>query len=51
VEARRLDVDLSDEEIEARRREYSPPERPYPGAALDKYARLVSSASLGAITR
>jgi dihydroxy-acid dehydratase len=51
VEARRLDVELSDEEIEARRRQYSPPERPYPGPALDKYARLVSSASLGAITR
>jgi dihydroxy-acid dehydratase len=51
VEARRLDVDLSDEELEARRQAYSPPERPYPGPALAKYARLVTSASLGAVTR
>ena len=41
---------LSDEQIEARRGEYRPPERPYPGAALEKYARLVSSASEGAVT-
>jgi len=51
VDARRLDVALSDEEIAARLAEYSAPERPYPGVALAKYARLVSSASLGAITR
>jgi dihydroxy-acid dehydratase len=51
VEARRLDIDLSDEELEARRQAYSPPDRPYPGAALAKYARLVTSASLGAVTR
>jgi len=50
VDARRLDVALSDEQIEARRGEYRPPERPYPGAALEKYARLVSSASEGAVT-
>jgi dihydroxy-acid dehydratase len=51
VDERRLDVELSDEEIDARMRDYRPPERPYPGPALDKYARLVSSASLGAVTR
>jgi dihydroxy-acid dehydratase len=51
VEARRLDVTLSDAEIEQRLREYRPPERPYPGPALDKYARLVSSAAEGAVTR
>ncbi|HEY2160037.1 MAG TPA: dihydroxy-acid dehydratase [Solirubrobacteraceae bacterium] len=51
VDERRLDVELSDEEIEARLRDYRPPERPDPGPALDKYARLVSSASLGAVTR
>jgi dihydroxy-acid dehydratase len=51
VDARRLDVALSDEEIRNRTDAYMPPERPYPGAALDKYARLVSSASLGAVTR
>jgi dihydroxy-acid dehydratase len=51
VEARRLDVDLSDEELAERARAYRPPERPYPGVALDKYARLVSSAAEGAVTR
>jgi dihydroxy-acid dehydratase len=51
VDERRLDVELSDVEIEARTRDYQPPQRPYPGPALDKYARLVSSASLGAVTR
>jgi dihydroxy-acid dehydratase len=51
VDARRLDVALSDEEIAARAKEYRPPERPVPGVSLAKYARLVSSASLGAVTR
>ncbi len=51
VDARRLDVDLSDEELAARARAYLPPEQPYPGVALAKYARLVSSASEGAVTR
>jgi dihydroxy-acid dehydratase len=50
VEARRLDVKLSDEEIAARTSDYRPPERPHPGVALSKYARLVSSAAQGAIT-
>ncbi|MBV8712914.1 MAG: dihydroxy-acid dehydratase, partial [Solirubrobacterales bacterium] len=51
VDARRLDVSLSDEEIATRANDYRPPERPAPAAALAKYARLVSSASLGEITR
>jgi dihydroxy-acid dehydratase len=51
VDARRLDVNLSGEEIAARLQDYRPPERPAPAAALAKYARLVSSASLGAVTR
>jgi dihydroxy-acid dehydratase len=51
VTARRLDVALSDEEIAARLRSYRPPERPQPGPALAKYARLVSSAAEGAVTR
>jgi dihydroxy-acid dehydratase len=51
VEARRLDVALSDEEIAARIDAYQPPQRPYPGAAIAKYAKLVSSAAQGAITR
>ncbi len=51
VDARRLDVALSDEEMAERIEAYDPPVRPHPGAALAKYARLVSSASAGAITR
>jgi dihydroxy-acid dehydratase len=51
VNARRLDVNLSDEELEQRRSAYQPPQKPYPGAALAKYAKLVSSAAEGAVTR
>ena len=51
VAKRRIDVALSDEEISARVAAYEPPARPYPGVALSKYAKLVSSASQGAVTR
>jgi dihydroxy-acid dehydratase len=51
VTARRLDLAVSEEELAARARAYEPPSRPYPGVALAKYARLVSSASEGAVTR
>ena len=51
VGARRLDVALSEPEIEARLAAYTPPARPSPGVALTKYAKLVSSASLGAVAR
>jgi dihydroxy-acid dehydratase len=51
VPSRRLDVALTDEEIKARLEEFQPPERPYPGVALSKYAKLVSSAAQGAVTR
>ncbi len=50
VEARRLDVDLSDEEITQRVAEYEPPEPHYSTGVMAKYARSVSSASEGAIT-
>jgi dihydroxy-acid dehydratase len=50
VEARRLDVALSDDEIAARVSAYRPPDRPHPGVALSKYAKLVSSAAVGAVT-
>jgi dihydroxy-acid dehydratase len=51
VAERRLDVTLSDDELAARSDAYQAPEQPYPGPALAKYARLVSSAAEGAITR
>jgi dihydroxy-acid dehydratase len=50
VEARRLDVKLSDEEIAGRLATYEPPPPAYERGALAKYARLVSSASEGAVT-
>ncbi len=50
VTARRLDVALSDEELATRAEAYQPPSRPFPGPALDKYSRLVSSAAEGAVT-
>jgi dihydroxy-acid dehydratase len=51
VDARRLDVELSDEEIAARARDYSAPDGRVPNVALAKYAKLVSSAAEGAVTR
>jgi dihydroxy-acid dehydratase len=50
VDARRIDVALSDAEIAARVAAYTPPHNPDMTGALKKYARVVSSASQGAIT-
>jgi dihydroxy-acid dehydratase len=50
VDARRLDVALSDEEIAQRVAAYSPPANADLTGVLGKYARDVSSASDGAIT-
>ena len=50
VDARRIDVELDDEEIARRVAAYAPPERPDATGVLRKYARLVSSASEGAVT-
>ena len=51
VVARQLRVVLSDDEIAARLRDWTPPPPRYEGGVLGKYAALVSSASEGAITR
>ncbi len=51
VDRRRLDVALSDEEMATRAQQYREPKRPAASVALAKYARLVSSASEGAVTR
>ncbi|MBI5287962.1 MAG: dihydroxy-acid dehydratase [Chloroflexi bacterium] len=48
---RRLDVELSGDEISARLRDWSPPPPRYKTGVMAKYAALVSSASEGAITR
>lgn len=50
VEARRIDVDLSDGEIAARAAAYEPPEPAYRSGVMAKYAATVSSASEGAVT-
>jgi dihydroxy-acid dehydratase len=50
VDNRRVDIDVSDEEIEARLAAYQPPEPKHPRGVLGKYAAEVSSASEGAIT-
>jgi dihydroxy-acid dehydratase len=50
VEARRLDVELTDEEIAERVSEYVPPAGHYRSGVMAKYARSVSSASEGAVT-
>jgi dihydroxy-acid dehydratase len=50
VEARRLDVDLSDEEIARRVAEYEFPDSPFRTGVMAKYAATVSSASTGAVT-
>ena len=50
VEARRLDLDLSDDEIASRLAAYEPPPPAYTSGVMAKYARSVSSASEGAVT-
>jgi dihydroxy-acid dehydratase len=51
VDARRLDVDLSDEEIAARTAAWVAPTPRYTTGVLAKYASLVSSAAQGAVTQ
>ncbi len=45
-----LQVNISDEELAARRQHWSAPPIKYPYGVLAKYAKLVSSASKGAVT-
>ncbi len=50
VKRRRLDVALSPAELKKRLRAWKPPKPRYTSGAMAKYARLVSSASEGAVT-
>ena len=50
VPNRRLDVALSDDEIAERLSAWTPPTPTHTTGALGKYARLVGSASMGAVT-
>jgi len=51
VEARELRLALSEDEIAARLRDWTPPEPRYTTGVFAKYASLVTSASEGAVTR
>jgi dihydroxy-acid dehydratase len=51
VESRTLTVEISDDEIAARLRDWSAPPPRYQSGVFAKYAALVSSASEGAVTR
>ena len=51
IEEKILDVNLTDDELEARLSEWSEPKPPYSTGVMAKYAALVSSASEGAVTR
>jgi dihydroxy-acid dehydratase len=50
LEACTVNVDLGDDEIAARIAEWKAPHKELPSGVLSKYARLVSSAALGAVT-
>ncbi|MFQ5943216.1 MAG: dihydroxy-acid dehydratase [Anaerolineales bacterium] len=49
VEGRRIDVELSEEDLQARLTGWKPPEPRYTTGVMAKYAKLVSSASQGAV--
>jgi dihydroxy-acid dehydratase len=51
IKARRLDVEISEEELKTRLGRWTPPEPRYKTGVMAKYAKLVSSASEGAVTR
>jgi dihydroxy-acid dehydratase len=48
--ARLLHLHVSEEELARRRARWAPPEPRYKRGVLAKYAKLVSSSSLGAVT-
>ncbi|MGO3768155.1 MAG: dihydroxy-acid dehydratase, partial [Vreelandella alkaliphila] len=50
AEADTIEVDISDEEMMRRRAAWQQPEPRYRKGVLAKYAKLVSSASTGAVT-
>jgi dihydroxy-acid dehydratase len=50
VDKRRLDVELTDEELARRLAAWTPPPPRYQTGVMAKYARMVSSASIGAVT-
>ncbi len=51
IKARRLDVEISEQELQSRLSTWKAPEPRYKTGVMAKYAKLVSSASEGAVTR
>jgi len=51
IQARRLDVEISEQELKARLSQWTAPVPRYKTGVMAKYAKLVSSASEGAVTR
>jgi len=51
IKNRRLEVEIPEPEMSARLRQWSPPKPRYTTGVMAKYAKLVSSASEGAVTR
>jgi dihydroxy-acid dehydratase len=51
IENRRLDVELTDDEVAARMKAWTQPKPRYASGVLAKYASLVSQANEGAVTR
>jgi len=50
INARRLEVEISDDEMKTRLAQWQPPAPRYKTGVMAKYANAVSSASLGAVT-
>jgi dihydroxy-acid dehydratase len=50
AEGRKLQLEVADDEIARRRAAHVPPASRYPRGVLAKYAKLVSSSALGAVT-
>ena len=50
VESRILNVDITDEELKNRKNAWNPPKPKYTHGVMAKYAKLVTSASKGAVT-
>jgi dihydroxy-acid dehydratase len=51
IKARRLDIEISEQELKQRLSQWTPPPPRYKTGVMAKYAKLVSSASEGAVTR
>ncbi len=51
IQKRRLDLEISQHEMDTRLRQWTPPAPRYKTGVMAKYAKLVSSASEGAVTR